>query len=109
MIQWRIYYSDGSTFDSTQGTSDDAPAFGVQVILQLTDNGRIRDSVTGGDFYLCSENGRWSGSDLVGLIDRLANRVPFSGFLIGRWDPWEDYQVILRQSEADTDFPQARS
>jgi hypothetical protein len=27
---WRIYYADGSTFDSTQGTMAQAPPFGVQ-------------------------------------------------------------------------------
>jgi len=30
---WRIYYADGSTFDSTQGTWADAPPFGVQCIV----------------------------------------------------------------------------
>lgn len=30
---WRIYYADGSTFSSTDGTWAEAPAFGVQVIV----------------------------------------------------------------------------
>jgi len=30
---WRIYYADGSTFDSTQGSWADAPAFGVQCVV----------------------------------------------------------------------------
>jgi hypothetical protein len=109
MIDWRVYYSDGSTFDSSQGTPDDAPAFGVQEILQLADDGRIRDVVTGADFYLYCEDGKWTGSDLVGLIERLANRIPFSGTLIGRWEPVDVYQAILRTAEEDTDFPQATS
>ena len=30
---WRIYYADGSTFDSTMGTWADAPPFGVQCVV----------------------------------------------------------------------------
>lgn len=30
---WRIYYADGSTFDSKQGSWADAPPFGVQCIV----------------------------------------------------------------------------
>jgi hypothetical protein len=30
---WRIYYADGSTFDSTMGRWADAPAFGVQCVV----------------------------------------------------------------------------
>ena len=109
MIEWRIYYSDGSTFDSSQGTPDDAPAFGVHVILQLADNGRLRDPVVGADYYLFSESGKWVGADLVALIEKLANRVPFSGFLVGRWEPTDEYLAVLRKSEKDADFPQVRS
>lgn len=30
---WRIYYADGSTFDSTMGKWADAPPFGVQCVV----------------------------------------------------------------------------
>lgn len=30
---WRIYYADGSTFDSTQGSWAEAPPFGVQCVV----------------------------------------------------------------------------
>lgn len=30
---WRIYYADGSTFDSTRGRWADAPPFGVECIV----------------------------------------------------------------------------
>ena len=30
---WRIYYADGSTFDSGQGEWADAPPFGVQCVV----------------------------------------------------------------------------
>lgn len=34
---WRIFYADGSTFDSTQGTWAQAPPFGVQVVVWYHD------------------------------------------------------------------------
>ena len=109
MLRWRIYYSDGSTFDSSQGTPDEAPAFGVAVILQFSDNDRRREALCGADYYLCTSSGVWVGADFAGLLDRLIHRLPFSGFLVGRWDPRDQYFAILRTAEKDSDFPQARS
>lgn len=34
---WRIYYADGSTFDSTMGTWAEAPPFGVQCVVYYHD------------------------------------------------------------------------
>jgi len=109
MIRWRIYYSGGVTFDSSQGSPDDAPAFGVQVILQFGDRDRRRESISNADYYVYTPSGFWVGSDLMGVIDRLANRVPFSGLLVGRWDPRDEFLEILRTSEQDPDFPQVRT
>ena len=36
MSDWRIYYHDGSTFDSTQGVPNDAPPTGVVCIIQFS-------------------------------------------------------------------------
>jgi hypothetical protein len=36
---WRIYYADGSTFDSTMGKWADAPPFGVQCIVYYHPDG----------------------------------------------------------------------
>ena len=107
MVRWRIYYSGGTTFDSSQGSPDDAPAWGVQVILQLSDKDRRRESIANADYYVY-QSGFWVGSDLPGIIDRLANKVSFSGFLVGRWDPRDEFLALIRKSEKDTDFPQAQ-
>lgn len=34
---WRIYYADGSTYDSTMGTWASAPPFGVQCVVYYHD------------------------------------------------------------------------
>jgi hypothetical protein len=34
---WRVFYADGSTFDSTQGTWAEGPPFGVQCVVWYHD------------------------------------------------------------------------
>jgi len=34
---WKVFYSDGSTFDSTQGTWAEAPPFGVTCVVWYHD------------------------------------------------------------------------
>lgn len=40
-MRWIVYYHDGSTFSSEMGEPKDAPAYGAQIILSLSDNGWI--------------------------------------------------------------------
>ena len=37
---WRIYYADGSVFDSTMGTWAEAPPFGAQCVVWYVVDGR---------------------------------------------------------------------
>jgi len=104
-VQWRIYYADGSTFDSDQGAPDDAPGYGALLILQLSEGGRSRDTVYGADFYLFTEAGVWIMADKMSVVDMMVNRVPFSGFLAGRWVHTDDYWEVTKAAYADRDFP----
>ena len=50
MLDWRIYYADGSTVDSSQSTWDDAPQDGVVAIVVRDDEfGRV--VLNGRDYY----------------------------------------------------------
>jgi hypothetical protein len=52
-LQWRIYYANGTTFDSTQGEAWHAPGIRVVVINQRHRDPSERSFfVKGGDFYL---------------------------------------------------------
>ena len=105
MVSWKIYYSDGSTFDSTQGEPDEAPAFGALVIVQFYNDGRSKNLLTGGDYYVFLESGSWVGCDLTGLVDRLAHRLPFKGFLVGRWVDVDSYHAIVARADKEVNFP----
>jgi len=53
---WRIYYADGSTFDSKGGDWSDAPVGDIQIVLIFEDGGAQlarphRVLLTGDEFY----------------------------------------------------------
>lgn len=64
MSFYRVYYSDGSTYEGPN-----PPAWDVQAILQRNEEGQwvIR---SGGDFYTFRD-GVWTEHDFIGLIDFL--------------------------------------
>ena len=66
---WRIYYADGSTFDSTDGPVRSAPREGFLVAIGYDEQGR-RYIMHGWDFYRFDEpTAQWWGHDISGLLD----------------------------------------
>jgi hypothetical protein len=103
MLRWKIYYGDGTTFTNLQGSPDEAPVFDVQFIVQLC--GEVRDTLMNADYYIMLESGMWVGCDMVGLLDRLIHRIPFSGTLVGRWIERDVYREMQLKVARDKDFP----
>lgn len=107
-LGWRIFYSDGSTFDSEQGKSEDAPAFGVICIVHLdkrtghSNVGRLILHMK--DFYFMAK-GEWRGVDLPGLLDALRNHLPFKNYCEGRTVSNIDFDRIMNKAKTDSDFP----
>lgn len=88
MVDWRVYYDDGSTFDSDDGSAYQAPALGVQVIATVPD--------------------LWHGGDIFGLWDYLAHRIAPQRVLFGRLIDNETYAAIEQRAAHDPDLPQGR-
>jgi len=104
MLQWRIYYDDGLTFDNTHGTPEQAPSFGVVFIPQPDDQvGRM--IMQGWDWYYFNENGQWWGCDIYGLLDRLLHNLPTRALKQGRTMDNVAYQELMRRVRSDPDFP----
>lgn len=101
-MQWRIFYGDGSTFDSAQGAPSDAPSVNVQAIAQVADPGIGRRTVSRFDFYWF-DRGEWHGSDLFGLFDYLM-RVSPSIVKFGRVLPRLEFEAILNRAVTDPDL-----
>ncbi len=105
MIDWRIYYSDESTFDSSQGSPQDAPAYGVICIIYSNELvGRI--IMHRWDwYYWVPDEGQWWGSDLFGVLDRLLHRLPTIALCQGRNVSNKTYSKIMGMADKDKDFP----
>jgi len=67
-IQWRIYYADGTTFDSTMGEPWDAPATRVLLITQRHEDPRERPYYQWMDDYYVWKYGRWYAVDYGALL-----------------------------------------
>jgi hypothetical protein len=64
-VRYRIYYSDGTTYDGTVETVPQAPPTGVQVIVQFDDYSEHWYMQSGSDNYIWRD-GRWVGVDDTG-------------------------------------------
>lgn len=101
---WRIYYDDGSTFDSLQGAPDEAPPRGFICAVGYDETG-TRYIMNGWDHYSYDkESSQWWGCDIHGLIDRLClNRV--YAYKLGRTVTKTKWQEIMQAANEDPDFP----
>lgn len=95
-MTWKIYYGDGSTFSSDDGSREEAPARGVQVIIQ-DDSDIVWTTETGGDYYVWRD-GRWWAVDQFGLYDFLIE----SGLVkFGRTITTPEFQDVFEQARKE--------
>lgn len=83
-ILWRIYYSDGSSFDNEQGLPSDASPFGVQAIVCQPD--------------------LWGCGDIVGLIQYLIEPGMCKCVRFGRLATNQEYDDAVSRARLDPDF-----
>ena len=106
MIQWRIYYADGSTFDSSQGSPWDAPATRVLVIPHRdpqASGGVSRAS--DGDYYLWKLD-KWFAVTYDALmfywfIEKYPHR---KACLAGETVDTETWVATVKRASTDKDF-----
>ena len=100
-MSWKIWYDNGSTFSSEDGSPQLAPGRGVICIIQTSERtGRVQ--LSGADYY--TWDGSWTRRDLFGLWDYLAGKG-WKTVKFGRTIDRLDYEAILRRAEQDTTFP----
>ena len=106
MVTWRVYYTDGSTFDSTDGEPRDAPGLGAQVIIQRDSDSRIGSYLAFGGTYYFWKEGRWFACDREGFWQYFFHnkydheKVALMGESVGN----EIWNKILRRAKEDKDF-----
>lgn len=101
MINWRIYYGDGSVFDDSMGTPKEAPPLNVQVIV-VADENVGKQLLHLWDWYYW-DGEQWSGADIYGLLDQLMwNHV--TAIKQGRTLSQREFDAIKQRAIEDTDF-----
>ena len=102
--EWRIYYADGSTFDSTEGEPHEAPSVGFIVSVGYDENGD-RYLMHGWDHYCYDKaSSQWWGMDLMGVFDRLRRNVLYA-YKEGRTVTKKEWAAITERAHQDRDFP----
>lgn len=103
-LRWRIYYGDGETFSSDDGSPYDAPRLNVQAIVGPS-RSTGRYILSRKDAYWWDiECDRWFGGDRHGEWDymlHLGPRVVIYGRFIGD----DEYNACIVAALNDPDFP----
>ena len=74
-MTWTLWYEDGSTFTSEEGTPNDSPMWGLICIGQPGAAGR--DLLWNETYYIFrTDTGEWSAHDLVGFVDQSVHYAP---------------------------------
>lgn len=82
-MDWRIYYDDGSTFDSDDGAFHDAPSDGVICVVRR--DGEKVEFLSGADFYVrFDEDGSIAATGDIGPLLRKLGFVKFGRFTSNR-------------------------
>lgn len=85
-IGWRLYYIDGSTYDSDMGDCCTAPDVGVAALVAYHAEGR-KTIVANYDMYIPPDcNCRKEGGQL-GVVDCEDWKEMFQGIVSDRWRP----------------------
>jgi hypothetical protein len=104
ILRWKIWYTDGSTFSSGDGSVFDAPGIGCQAIVQdHYDTGA--EIVTGGDFFVWDDRGvgfRWLAVDIVGLTLYFM-KPQQQRILVGEMLPEPVYSKIVAEARSAYD------
>lgn len=103
VVKWRVYYADGSTFDSLLGGPELAPCTGVlHIVGKERKPGEGPYIVSGKDYYWHDSN-EWWGGDLFGLYDYLA-RPGLKVAKFGRTVANQEWLDAYHRAHSDPDF-----
>lgn len=100
-VKWKIYYSDKTTFDNTQGLPEDAPTVGVICIKHFIEGGWRIQAFT--DFYIWEVESEWWGADQAGFWQYMFKpgiKIVKIGTNI-KDEPFKDIMKLAREDTTD--------
>ena len=106
MVDWKIFYEDGSTFTNKDGGPEDAPKNYVEVVMQYEPFRDRRDIISGAGTtyqYYCWHGDRWIIHDDSGLEQYNAlfkeNPIVLRGFYIEDEKFWAIHTQAVNDPE----------
>ena len=105
-MDWRIYYANGTTFDSSQGAPTDASSAGCICILQrdLVSPFEV-EPLKGENYYFWGgPSMQWRGACRDAVIEALLEGETIIGLIQGRRMSRVDFFAMCAQANADPDF-----
>ena len=94
LLGWRIYYDNGTTFSSVDGTWNEAPGDGVQVVVEYYDD-ESREVHLARDYYIFDEGKTYGTNRLEPWLHK-HNIVKF-----GRWSANGSFAQLVKRAKAD--------
>lgn len=105
-MAWKIFYSDGTTFDSSQGEPHEAPIKHFICALGYDPVDGKRYQMHGWDFYRWDrDNKQWWGFDRQGRDTRLEDGDEIYAYKVGFTVTKAKFLSIMDTSHRDPDFP----
>lgn len=104
-VLWRIYYADGSTFDSTMGDAHEAPSEFFTCAVGYDDKDK-RYIMHGWNYYRWDKDStQWWGMDDQGLKTRLRHNGEIYAYKEGYTITTAKFNEIMGRAHKDPDFP----
>lgn len=103
---WKIFYSDGSTFDSTMGAPHEAPSRGFICAIGYRKSGPRYIAHMDNWYFYNEDCGEWWGfKTFDGVIDYMCERERPYAFKQGRTVRDSEFDAIMERAHKDPDFP----
>lgn len=109
MVNWIVFYDDGRSFSSDDGSPERADPWGVIcVVSRSREHGRTL--WVGKDYFWWDEDAEWVCGDFAGLLDYLTRR-PYAPkiVLVGRGRAATRFHDICKRALADPRLPEKTS
>lgn len=105
LVDWIVWYADGSTFTSAQGEPKDSPKFGVIAVAQA--DAWLGHEVMTGEWYVYRADVRkWFFCDSFGVKDQMIHFGHVIGAVRpGRFVTNDEYAAILKTTFDDPRLP----
>lgn len=106
--RWKIWYADGSTFSSEDGSVEDAPWHGVVAIgrwaKSVGSGSIIANNLVGRSYYIYSKSeGRWTGHEDIGFAIKMAKHPYDCALKFGEEIYVGLYSEIKHKAQLDTE------